>query len=508
MRQRLLTGLQWLIAGGVGALIVSLSGGRGIIVAICLLLLGVAVFLLQNLLLQQNELEKRVVQRTAELVSSHNRLDTELTIRNRMAIQLQESETRLAMMMAGADDGFWDRPDMDKPDLWWTPRVYSLLGLEEHSFQPSYKKFLNLCHPHDRHILRHGLGDALHGGQDPDLELRVTVRNQGYRWFRIRGRLFHTDKSTPIRMAGSIKDVTTEHEAAELLQQKNCELEALNTKLRANQSQLVQAEKMSSLGQLAAGIAHEINNPVGYIRSNLGTMQEYLLAFSVLIEPMLENEYSPLPGPVSDILGREDYNFLLEDGRTLLQESITGTERIAEIVQGLKNFGRRDEETLNRSQINEGLEASLRMVWNTLKYKCTVTRDLAELPPVHCNIGRLNQVFTNLLVNAAHAIDGQGEIVVRSRHEDGEIIVEVTDTGCGIAPAELNQVFEPFFTTKPVGQGTGLGLSISHGIVQEHHGTLTVQSTVGQGTTFTIRLPDNLEVLSATTREDEAVPLA
>ena len=279
----------------------------------------------------------------------------------------------------------------------------------------------------------------------------------------------------------------------------NRELQEANNKLRANQAQLVHSEKMASLGQLAAGIAHEINNPVGFVKSNLGMLSDYVGIFKDLLR-----DYDDLAAQVrqgamngeATILERidrvaqdENLEFVLKDVDSLLAESLTGAERVREIAQSLKSFARLDEAEMQYADLNEGLQATLRMIWNELKYHCTVHEDLEPLPPILCFPGQLNQVFMNVLMNASQAIHEQGEIVIETRALDDEVLVRISDTGEGIAEKHIAELFNPFFTTKPIGEGTGLGLSVSYGIIQKHHGRIEVESELGVGTTFSIYLP-------------------
>ena len=283
------------------------------------------------------------------------------------------------------------------------------------------------------------------------------------------------------------------------LSKANSQLQEANERLKSNQAQLVHSEKMASLGQLAAGIAHEINNPVGFVKSNLGMLSDYVsifkdligtysrLAASIAEHPM--NGQADLLSAIDDVWKREDLEFILVDVDSLLAESLTGTERVREIAQSLKSFARLDEAQMQNADINEGLRATLRMIWNELKYHCTVHEDLNPLPPIRCFPGQLNQVFMNLLVNASQAIKDEGEITIRTDATDDEVIISISDTGLGIPKENIPKLFNPFFTTKPVGHGTGLGLSVSYGIIQKHKGRIEVDSKVGKGTTFSIYLP-------------------
>jgi two-component system NtrC family sensor kinase len=284
-----------------------------------------------------------------------------------------------------------------------------------------------------------------------------------------------------------------------LLEQKNRELEEAYAELKAAQSHLLQQEKMASIGQLAAGVAHEINNPTGFIMSNLGSLQKYadrLSEFIAAQSEALEESSAPVEGGNGNLLARIKelrkslkIDYIMEDTKSLIRESIDGTERIKRIVQDLKSFSHAGDSELKMADINTGLESTINIVWNELKYKATVKKEYGDIPKTQCNPGQLNQVFMNMLVNAAHAIEKQGEIIVRTWHEDGQICVSISDTGCGIPEDKLGRIFEPFFTTKEVGKGTGLGLSIAYDIVKKHNGEIKVESEAGRGSTFTIKTP-------------------
>lgn len=296
-----------------------------------------------------------------------------------------------------------------------------------------------------------------------------------------------------------IEDITRRKCVEEALRKNKEDLEQTNMMIQGNQAQLIQSEKMASIGQLAAGIAHEINNPVGFVLSNLGTMTHYMENIKRVLEEYKglaaatqgENQEKP-----SDVVKRieqvwesEDISYILEDINNLLKESVEGTERVKDIVQNLRSFSHVDETDIVEADINEGIEATLKIVWNELKYKCQVHKKLNPLPSIRCYPGQLNQVFMNLFINAAQAIPKKGEITIETKATEAHINIHVSDTGTGIREEDLSRLFTPFFTTKPVGKGTGLGLSISYGIVQKHNGAIKVKSQVGKGTTFTVQLP-------------------
>ena len=268
--------------------------------------------------------------------------------------------------------------------------------------------------------------------------------------------------------------------------------------------QLLQSEKMASVGQLAAGVAHEINNPTGFVSSNLKTLSDYQKDLSRLIVEYrtmvstLVDQPSAIGVPkilveqaraITAIESEIDIGFILKDIPDLIEESREGTERIKKIVMDLKDFAHPGMDKTCEVDINHGIDSTLNVVWNELKYNATVTKDLSDLPKIKGYPQQLNQVFMNILVNAGQAIPEKGEIRIRTRASDGHVEIRIQDTGTGISPENLKKIFDPFFTTKEIGKGTGLGLHVVHSIVEKHRGTVEVTSEVGRGTTFTISLP-------------------
>ena len=288
------------------------------------------------------------------------------------------------------------------------------------------------------------------------------------------------------------------------VQERTRELEKTMNALKRTQTQLVHQEKMASIGQLAAGVAHEINNPVAFVSTNLRTLKEYMEEISRLMvkydeaEQAVENDdRSRMHSLITEIhtlkheMGLE---VILEDFGQIIEESLEGMERVRRIVMDLKHFSHQGESEMQYADLNAELESTLNMVWNELKYKATITKEYGDLPRIQCYPTELNQVFMNLLMNAGQAIPDRGEITVRTFQENGNIRIQICDSGVGIPKENLPRLFDPFFTTKEPGKGTGLGLSIAHSIVVEkHHGTLVAQSEIGKGTTFTITLPVEAE---------------
>ncbi|TCZ80476.1 ATP-binding protein [Lysobacter sp. N42] len=292
----------------------------------------------------------------------------------------------------------------------------------------------------------------------------------------------------------TFNDVSARSARERELQQRHDELERTYKRLAGAQEQLLQSEKMASIGQLAAGVAHEINNPIGYVHSNLGTLREYVASLFAMIEAYGTAIASPDPAAHRDELRAQreklDIDFILGDLPQLLDESREGIERVTRIVQDLKEFshvGR--NETMRPADLVKGLESTLNIVWNDLKYKAKVEKIYGDMPAVECHASEINQVFMNLLINAGQAIAERGVITLACGVDGEEAWVSVADTGCGIPEETLGRIFDPFYTTKPIGRGTGLGLAISYRIVEKHHGRIEVESRLGQGTTFRVVLP-------------------
>ncbi len=283
--------------------------------------------------------------------------------------------------------------------------------------------------------------------------------------------------------------------AEKALKESHAQLQEAHHHLQESHEQLLQSEKLASIGQLAAGVAHEINNPVGYVYSNLGTLQEYtdglcrMLESYEKLESLVANDEPELQR-LRELKTELDVEYLKDDVRNLVSESREGIARVKGIVQDLKDFSHVDEAEWQWADLHRGLDSTLNIVNNEIKYKAKVIREYGELPSVECLASQLNQVFMNLLVNAAHAIEEQGTITIRTGMQaEDNVWVEISDTGSGISAENMKKIFDPFFTTKGVGKGTGLGLSLSYGIVNKHGGHIEVSSEIGKGTTFRILLP-------------------
>jgi len=297
---------------------------------------------------------------------------------------------------------------------------------------------------------------------------------------------------------GTIHDSTELKKTAEELTRKNLRLNEALAALKRSQAKVLHQEKMASIGQLAAGVAHEISNPIGFIHSNLSTLGKYLPRIDRFLAVQSKCIAAGAPPDQVESVRQQraslKIDYIVKDLEDLVRESLDGAERVRSIVEDLKSFSRVDESEYKQADLNECLRSTINIAWNEIRYKATLRKELGEIPRTRCYPQQMNRVFMNLLVNAAHAIEQQGVITVRSWEEDGYVCVSVADTGQGIPEANLNRIFEPFFTTKEVGKGTGLGLSIAYDIVKKHNGEITVRSEPGKGTEFTVRIPVVVEV--------------
>ncbi|POA32221.1 hybrid sensor histidine kinase/response regulator [Pseudomonas sp. GW456-12-1-14-TSB6] len=355
--------------------------------------------------------------------------------------------------------------------------------------------------------------------QDPQLQVVVCTAYSDYSWDELLDRLHAHDRLLILKkpfdnievqqMANTLltKWQMTEraslqmHHLEHLVDQRTAQFKQASEALQREiderkqlEGQLVQSEKLASLGQLAAGVAHEINNPIGFISSNLGTLDGYfqqLLAMLGAYHTAGQTLPAELAGQLQQLREDLELDFLLEDIPVLIRESKEGIARVGQIVRDLKDFSRVDShQEWQWANLQQGIESTLNIVASELKYKADVIKEYQELPDIECLPSQINQVIMNLVVNAAQAMGPErGTITLRTGVQGESAVIEVADTGSGIAPETLQKIFDPFFTTKPVGQGTGLGLSLSYGIVKNHGGDISVSSKPGFGTTFRVQLP-------------------
>ena len=340
------------------------------------------------------------------------------------------------------------------------------------------------------------------------------------------GTLFTCEQSiTPIKdtagrivnFVGILHDVTKRQEMENKLMEANKslidrekalhsmfkDLQETHENLKQTQQQLLQSEKMASVGQLAAGVAHEINNPVGFISSNMEVLEQYVADYTKVLkmadqlkESVAQEDLAKaksITEEIDKVKKETNLDYIINDTSKLLQHNRDGIERIRKIVMDLRTFAREDRNEMERAKIEDVIESILTIVHSEVKYKAKLEKNYGNTPPIECNPQRLGQVFINLIVNALQAIEGTGTIEIKTYVQGDFVYVDVRDTGKGIEEQNLAKIFDPFFTTKPVGQGTGLGLSVSHEIIKKHGGDMTVRSKVGEGTTFTVTLPINQE---------------
>ncbi|HEY8035191.1 MAG TPA: bacteriohemerythrin [Methylobacter sp.] len=390
---------------------------------------------------------------------------------------------------------------------------------------PSREQWLNAIHPEDRDKVTQTYSRAAEERSKFKIQYRLLSTDGKITWI-------YETAAPRVRKNGSFAglmgcgmDITSQKQAETVLARSNAQLEEdvqkrtqelieinrtlefeknqqllLNDQLKETQAHLVQSEKMASIGQLAAGVAHEINNPIGYINSNLTSLKNYidnLLALVAVYEQAeTTNSDTEQLAQIKTFKQKIDLEFLKTDVLDLLEESHEGATRVRQIVQNLKDFSHLgSDDDWQWTDLHVGLETTLNIVNNEIKYKAKVVKEFGDLPEVKCLPHQLNQVFMNLLVNAAHAIENEGVITLRTGAENDQAWVEISDTGKGIAPEHQSKIFDPFFTTKPVGKGTGLGLSVSYNIIQRHQGEIQLSSRLGQGTTFRIVLPINGAVI-------------
>ncbi|TRW95872.1 response regulator [Candidatus Methylobacter oryzae] len=278
----------------------------------------------------------------------------------------------------------------------------------------------------------------------------------------------------------------------ECLQRSLRDMEAAHLRLKEMSSELLQSEKLASIGLLAAGVAHEINNPIGFISSDLNILKSYVGSLLRLIDEyaLLEtNAPDDMLKRIDETKQEIDLPFLRQDVMELIGESIDGSERVCKIVQDLRDFSHPGDSEWRQVNLNTALDSSLNLAWNEINHKAEVIKDYDDVPMVECLYDQISQVFVNLLVNAAQAIGEKGQITLRTRSENEWVTVSVIDNGCGIASENTEKIFDPFFTTRPVGKGTGLGLSTSYGIITKHGGRIVVDSAVEKGAAFTVWLP-------------------
>jgi PAS domain S-box-containing protein len=440
----------------------------------------------------------------------------DVTQRKRMEEELRQSREQFELAMRGARDGIWDW-DLVRNEVYFSPRWKAMLGYEPHEIQSSFSEWERLLHPDDRDRALATVRAYLEGSLPHyEMEIRMRHKDGSYRWILTRGSALRDSEGRPYRMAGSHTDITIRKEFERKLTEQNAKLAELiqseriaHEALKSAQSRMVETAKLAGLGEMVAGVAHEINNPLAFVSNNIAVLQRDLADLQSLIalyregEPALQAARPDLINRIWQLSESIDLDYTMSNLQSILTRTREGLKRIHQIVKDLRIFARVDAGELTEFDLNQGIDSTLNIVRGHAKKKdVTLQVDLGPIPTITGSAAKINQVIMNIVVNAIDASNTGGVVTVRSRPEPGGVRFEVEDRGTGIDPAIRERIFDPFFTTKPVGVGTGLGLSISYGIVQDHGGSIEVDSTPGVGTTFIVHLP--LTVPHQTAAHDRA----
>ncbi|TVU54832.1 MAG: PAS domain S-box protein [Arthrospira sp. PLM2.Bin9] len=454
----------------------------------------------------------------------------DITKQKQASEALRINEERLQLALTGTNQGLWDW-NLATDEVYFSPQWGQMLGYDMEHINTHARSWLKLVHPQDRHQVIYCLKQHWHNLTTfCEVEHRMFTHNGGWKWVLNHGQVVSRDEQgKPLRMTGTVRDISDRKQAEDALRQSEAreraralQLELTLKKLRQAQSQLIQNEKLSSLGQMVAGIAHEINNPVTFIYGNISYASQYVQDLLALIR--LYQRYYPQPAAeISDRIEEVELGFIIEDLPRILESMEVGANRIRQIVLSLRNFARLDESEMKPVNIHEGIESTLLILQHRLKGRLPtlekhefpeikVVRNYGDLPKVECYAGQLNQVFLSILSNAIDAIleveklenglvDFEPTIQISTALINSDwVSIKISDNGLGMEEEVLQRLFEPFFTTKPVGRGTGLGLAMSYQIVAKHGGNLTCRSVRNKGSEFAIEIPRRPSGLSKTGR--------
>jgi PAS domain S-box-containing protein len=418
---------------------------------------------------------------------------------------LRESKGKLDAMLEAISDHM-TMVDRDMTIIWANSAAKKTFGsdMERKYCYEIYRGKTERCP-----IETCSLNKVFETGQVYSWNTEIQDKNGNIRYFHSTGNVaLRNDEGEPEAVIEISRDVTKAKEAEQSLIEANKELEEANREMKQMQTQLVQNEKLAAIGQLAAGVAHEMNTPVGFVASNFSTLRNYVKKFQTLLDMYSDLTSEIKSGTMESRLGKMQeieqawqtmkMNFVCEDIEDLFTESKEGLNRVTSIIQNLRDFSRIDQaEDFDEYDLNSGIEATLIVAKNEIKYDAEIKTELCDSLLVRCNSGQVNQVFLNILVNASQAIksmerEENGIIEIKTYSEDGWAVCIISDNGPGIPQEVLSKIFDPFFTTKPAGKGTGLGLSVSYDIiVNKHKGLIQVETEIGKGTKFFIKLPLN-----------------
>lgn len=463
-----------------------------------ILFAGVASIYMHTLVSRAERIRQIVEQRTATLVAANARIAEESEHRRLTSEKLRDSEQRRRAIIQQASEGIYLVDAQTHRIIEANPAMARLLDyrIEEIVGQPIYQFVADTPES-----VAERIASVIHSTEPIVGERQYVKRN---------GTAIDISSSASVIQYGGrrvlctvVHDITAVKKARLLMEEKNAQLEksveaermALQ-QLQSTQSQLVQAEKLAGLGQMVAGVAHEINNPLSFVANNTAVVQRDLKSILQLLslyqsaDPLIAQHAGDLSAQIMDLSERIDLKYTSTNLADLLDRSREGLRRIQQIVKDLRDFARLDEGEVKEADLNAGIASTVNIIVGRAKKKqIIIDQELGQIPLIPCQAAKVNQVIMNLLSNAIDASPSGSKIVIRTERAGNEVLVRVIDQGSGIPPEVLPRIFDPFFTTKPLGQGTGLGLSISYGIIKDHHGRIEVQTEPGKGTTFTIRLP-------------------
>ncbi len=441
-------------------------------------------------------------------------INFDISDRKAAETKLNEVSDRLSLALKSGKIGCWEW-DVVENVLMWDDRMYELYGVNvPPNTNLAFDVWTNGLHPDDRDASEKLIQQALLGQSEFNPEFRVVHPDGSIHFIKAFGLVQHDAEGNPQKMIGVNLDISDRKQAEALLQQQTAELEATLKRLQNTQTQLIQAEKMSSLGQLVGGIAHEINNPVSFIYGNIQPATDYVAELVDLVH-LYQAHYPEPPQAISQRLEEIDLEYLVHDFSRLLESMKNGAARIRDIIKSLRTFSRLDEEGCKTIDIHENIDSTLVVLQSRFngrdgKPEIQLIKNYGDLPGIECYSGLLNQVFVNLLMNAIDAIESRTAIeqqqnilastqdskyhgvitITTSLSSSNQAVISIQDNGCGMNAQTQEKIFNPFFTTKPIGQGTGMGLAISYQIITENHqGNISVNSTPGEGTEFVMTMP-------------------